>query len=70
MLSAGLWAKTTLNLFLTECDDLWSKTTLSKSSFTNILGDCNARSSSLCWDVKPTTEGALLEALISLHRFH
>ena len=58
-----------LESFLSEFDELLSKTTSSNSLFTIILGDFNGRSS--CWwkEDKTTTEGIHLQALTSLHNF-
>ena len=55
--------------FLSNFDELLSKTTSSNSLFTIILGDFNARSSSWWKEDKTTTEGTHLEALTSLHNF-
>ena len=55
--------------FLSNFDELLSKTISSNSLFTIILGDLNARSSSWWKEDKTTTEGTHLEALTSLHNF-
>ena len=53
-----------------DFDELLSKTTSSKSLFTIILGDFNARYYSSWWkEDKTATENTHLEALISLHNF-
>ena len=56
--------------FLSDFDELLSKTASSSSLFTIILGDFNARSSSWWKKDKTTAEGTHLEALTSLHIFH
>ena len=55
--------------FVSDFDDLLNKTTSSRSLYTIILGDLNARSSSWWKEDKTTTEGTHLEALTSLHNF-
>ena len=55
--------------FLSDFDELFSKTASSNSLFTMILGDFNATSSSWWKEDKTTTEGTHLEALTSLHNF-
>ena len=55
--------------FLSDFDELLSKTASSNSLFTIILGDFNARSSTWWKEDKTTTEGTHLEALTSLHNF-
>ena len=55
--------------FLSEFDELLSKTTSSTSLFTITLGDFNARSSTWRKEDETTTEGTHLEALTSLHNF-
>ena len=55
--------------FLSNFDELLSKTISSNSLFTIILGDFNARSSSWWKEDKTTTEGTHLEALTSLYNF-
>ena len=56
--------------FLSDFDELLSKTVSSNSLFTLILGDFNARSSSWWKEDRTTTEGSQLEALTSLNNFH
>ena len=57
--------------FLSDFDELWSKTFSTKSLFTIVLGDfVNAWSSSWWKEDKTIPEGTHLEALISLHNFH
>ena len=56
--------------FLSNFEDILNTTASSSSLFTIILGDFNARSSSWWKNDKATVEGALLEALTSLHGFH
>ena len=56
--------------FLSDFDELLSKTASSSSLFTLILGDFNARSLSWWKKDKTTAEGIHLEALTSLHNFH
>ena len=56
--------------FLSDFEELLSKTVSSNSLFTLILGDFNARSSSWWEEDRTTTEGSQLEALTSLHNFH
>ena len=56
--------------FLSDFDELLSKTASSSSLFTIILGDFNARSSSWWKKDKTTAEGTHLEALTSLNNFH
>ena len=72
MLSPGPQAKTMLNFenFLSDFDELLSKTASTNSLFTIILGDFNARSSFWWKEDETTTEGTHLEALTSLHNFH
>ena len=55
--------------FLSDFDELLSKTASSNSLFTIILDDFNARSSTWWKEDKTTTEGTHLEALTSLHNF-
>ena len=55
--------------FLSDFDELLSKTASSNSLFAIILGDFNARSSTWWKEDKTTTEGTHLEALTSLHNF-
>ena len=55
--------------FLSNFDELLSKSISSNSLFTIILGDFNPRSSSWWKEDKTTTEGTHLEALTSLHNF-
>ena len=55
--------------FLSELDELLSKTALSNSWFTTILGDFDARSSTWLKEDKTTTEGTHLEALTSIRNF-
>ena len=55
---------------LFEFDEILSKTASINSFFTIILGDFNARSSSWWKEDKINKEGAHLEALTSLHKFH
>ena len=55
--------------FLSDLDELLSKTASSNSLFTIILGDFNARSSASWKEDKTATEGTHLEALTSLHNF-
>ena len=56
--------------FLSDFEELLSKTVSSNSLFTLILGDFNARSSSWWKEDRTTTEGSQLEALTSLHNFY
>ena len=55
--------------FLSDFDELLSKTASNNSLFTIILGDFNTRSSSWWKEDKTTTEGRHLEALTSLCNF-
>ena len=55
--------------FLSDFDELLSKTASSNSLFTIILGDFNATSSTWWKEDKTTTEGTHLEGLTSLHNF-
>ena len=55
--------------FLSDFDELLSKTASSNSLFTIILDDVNATSSTWWKEDKTTTEGTHLEALTSLHNF-
>ena len=71
MLSTGPQAKTVPHEnFLSDFDELLSKTASTNSLFTIILGDFNARPSSWWKDDKITAEGRHLEALTSLHNLH
>ena len=56
--------------FLSDFDELLSKTASTNSLFTIILGDFNARSLSWWNKDKTKMEGTHLEALTSLHNFH
>ena len=56
--------------FLSDFDEVLSKTASSSSLFTIILGDFNAKSLSWWKKDKTTAEGTHLEALTSLHNFH
>ena len=56
--------------FLSDFDELLSKTASSNSLFTTILGYFNARSSSWWKEDKTATQGTHLEAVTSLHNFH
>ena len=56
--------------FLSDFDQLQSKTASTNSLFTIILFDFNARSSSWWKEDKTTTYGTHLEPLTSLHNFH
>ena len=55
--------------FLSDFDELLSKTASSNCLFTIILGDFNARSSTWWKEDKTATEGTHLEALTSLPNF-
>ena len=56
--------------FLSDFEELLSKTVSSNSLCTLILGNFNAKSSSWWKEDRTTTEGSQLEALTSLHNFH
>ena len=56
--------------FWYELDEILSKTFLTNSLFTTILGDFNARSWSWWKEEKITDEGTHLQSITSLHNFY